>query len=262
MQAVARASSALRASALSHCAMGDAVLIELRPRVDAALCGAVAALPGWHVYHLHGAPRPEPVCGARQRFLGAHFPREYARGLLTYNRTSTGWWKPREWFNRILTNPRFWELFDRAYLLLFQIDAAFCPRPTYPIDHFLRYAFVGAPWRRTLPQCVDTQSCVGNCGLGLFRRSAARAALPHYHAQRAVRNFDLFLMRHLQERGIAPERVASAFSVETVMHNRSVVPFGVHNPYPHLTAAELRALEARCPPMTRLHNAYHSNLAK
>ena len=45
------------------------------------------------------------------------------------------------------------------------------------------------------------------------------------------------------------------------MLNRSVVPFGVHNPCPHLTAAELRALEVACPPMTRLHKAYRSNLA-
>ena len=44
------------------------------------------------------------------------------------------------------------------------------------------------------------------------------------------------------------------------MPNRSVVPFGVHDPYPHLTPAELRALEVACPPMTRLHNAYRSNL--
>ena len=55
-------------------------------------------------------------------------------------------------------------LFDGAYVLLFELDAALCPSPSRPIDSFKGFALVGAPWQGSKGCC--------NSGLSLWHRAS------------------------------------------------------------------------------------------
>ena len=65
-------------------------------------------------------------------------------------RADRGWWIPRSWFNDLVFSRSFWAApaFTAPHLLLFQVDAVFCPSPTVPLDAWVAqpYGFVGAPW--------------------------------------------------------------------------------------------------------------------
>ena len=64
----------------------------------------------------------------------------------------------------LATSSSFWRLFDGAYVLLFELDAALCPSPSRPIDSFKGFALVGAPW----------QGSKGCCNSGLRSQSSPR----------------------------------------------------------------------------------------
>ena len=52
------------------------------------------------------------------------------------HRADRGWWIPRSWFNDLVFLRSFWAApaFTAPHLLLFQVDAVFCPSPTVPLD--------------------------------------------------------------------------------------------------------------------------------
>jgi hypothetical protein len=243
--------------------MGDAILIEIRPQykiITRILTQAVHSLPqNWITHYWHGEMNNYKVDYVHNTFLNTTFPYEYALGKRSYKKKN--WWEARKWFNMILTNKKFWDSFVQSHLLLFQIDTAFCPTPTRSLDFFYNYTFVGAPWNSKQSQCRGVQNCVGNCGLALFHRKTIRNVLKYYHKQHVHRNFDIWLMNFMQHKNLAPARVAIQFSVET-SYDRSVVPFGVHNPFPHLNYSDLHHLSQRCQTMHTLHNSFSSNWGK
>ena len=53
--------------------------------------------------------------------------------------------RDRKWYNAMLLTSEFWASFTAPLLLLFEADVALCPRPTWPVESFSRFAFVGAP---------------------------------------------------------------------------------------------------------------------
>jgi hypothetical protein len=240
--------------------MGDAILIEIRsyqmPIVH-ALQGAVDALPKtWTVQYWHGDENIYYVPSVVNRHLNTTFPVQYKLGVRSQKKR--GWWATRKWFNDILTSKAFWDVFNQTHLLLFQSDTTFCAHPSAVFADFLQYTYVGAPWHPTKTQCKGIQNCVGNCGLALFNVRDIKQILPYYHRQIKFRNFDIWLMHGLQNKKLAPVQVALRFSVET-LYDRRIVPFGVHNPFPHLSSEDLHHLQGKCPEMQHLLNAFTSN---
>jgi hypothetical protein len=89
---------------------GDAVLIEIRPNVLNVLKNSLDALPQWTIHFWHSDQNIlETGELVDVRFVKTNisyvFPREYQSGINKQN--LKGWWKPREWYNNIITSPIF-----------------------------------------------------------------------------------------------------------------------------------------------------------
>lgn len=148
-------------------------------------------------------------------------------------------------YNELLKTPPLWRaLRERGVgkVLVFQTDTVLL-RSGAALEAFLRYDYVGAPWRPGLWRGCELFP-VGNGGLSL--RSVA--AMLHVTEKMAARvrmmgqlNEDYVLARLCAEAGFAvpPPEVAAAFSVETVHHPS---PLGLHKP--HLAHMPPRALDA------------------
>lgn len=240
--------------------MGDAILIEIRSHkisILNALQGAVKTLPStWTVQYWHGDDNNYDVPLVVKRHLNTTFPVQYKSGQRSQKKRE--WWASRKWFNDIITSTLFWDMFHKSHLLLFQTDTAFCAQSTALLSDFLQYTYIGAPWHSTKSQCKGIKNCVGNCGLALFNVRDLKYIIPYYHRQTKYRNFDIWLMHKLQTKNLAPLQVATRFSVET-LYDPSIVPFGVHNPFPHLRSTDLHHLAEKCPEMKYLHNTFTSN---
>ena len=176
---------------------GDAVLIELRPlhRTTTLLANVRLQLPAdrWLVHFRHGAGNAEPV-----RASPALAPAIAAGSLLLQQHRVGGklMTAPMAYkeYTAYLVSAEFWTSFSRQQLLLLEPDTVLCPSPSVPLQAFSRFAFVGAPWEqakevhraeyrknRGFPSwCFNLGSCVGNCGLSLWRRDVVAAVLTNY----------------------------------------------------------------------------------
>jgi hypothetical protein len=67
-------------------------------------------------------------------------------------------------YNKILTSLDFYNLIPTETLLVFQTDTIICSKYKDNINKFLKYDYVGAPWR-------DANGEVGNGGLALRKKS-------------------------------------------------------------------------------------------
>ena len=97
------------------------------------------------------------------------------------------------WYNRFLASPSFWSLFTEPWLLLFELDSAFCPNPTWPVGNFVAdpHVFWGAPWAHTIAS--NSHGLVGgNSGLSLWHRETLLNFSAELHAlARASRGFHI-----------------------------------------------------------------------
>jgi len=84
--------------------------------------------------------------------------------------------------NTIALDVEFWKSLKEDYILLFHADSALCNIATsgapYPIDFFLHFDYVGAPWDDD-PIVAGIQVWTGNGGLALRNRSLTIYCLEH-----------------------------------------------------------------------------------
>ena len=194
---------------------GDAVLVEPRPMVRAreSLLHARLALPvAWRVHAWCSSTNHReiaPLCASNVSCTNMDASHPNITAKWRKHRADRGWWIPRSWFNDLVFSRSFWAApaFTAPHLLLFQVDAVFCPSPTVPLDAWVAqpYGFVGAPWgvdqtnhsdagstcravhaavlryhkeRRSRPaEMAPPIRCVGNSGLSLWRRATVLRAL-------------------------------------------------------------------------------------
>ena len=75
-------------------------------------------------------------------------------------------------YNRLLLDHTFWLLFSRDKkdsVVLFESDSFLCSNPTFELEKFLNYGYIGAPWMR--------RPCK-SCKLTRLRHARNRIALP------------------------------------------------------------------------------------
>jgi hypothetical protein len=134
-------------------------------------------------------------------------------------------------YNSFCLSKELYNSIPTENILFFQIDTLL--RKPIP-DDYLKYAYVGAPWRPDLSWFHMTNG-IGNGGLSLRRKSYMLSIIENYNKN----NFEANNMCKMPEDiiiGMMCKKMnlpmptfqqASCFSVETVMNND---PIGIHKP--------------------------------
>jgi len=273
--------------------LGDAVLIEPRQWQSLALTllNVRAHLPAsWtlHLFTVNTTWMDQAAAGAHpalrrsidlrhlllhplpKRLLSVQAPQNHTTARGTAQRAFRD--RAKLAYNIFLASEEFWSIFNRRWLLLFEVDSVLCANPTWPLEHFIRSepssVFWGAPWKWN--HGMD----VGNSGLSLWRRdvmqnlSAEFEKFARLHKGPAPFAIDGGLHVFLEAmttkgklalRQHALKEDAAMFSVETsypkVSNNTQTgsvlyTPFGVHAPFKLIGTQGLKsfvALIRRCP---------------
>ena len=90
-----------------------------------------------------------------------------------------------------------------------------------PIDEFLQYDFIGAPWSKT-----KEGKLIGNGGLSIRKKSKTIEYLKTHEPEEGVWE-DIFFVKYLQDNQLPDILTAMEFSVEDIFYP---YPIGVHNP--------------------------------
>jgi len=118
----------------------------------------------------------------------------------------------QELISRFMTTLWLWEevLSPAEYVFVFQTDSIICSKSRRNINHFLKWDWIGAPWR-------SRKTVGGNGGLSLRRREAILEIL-RVEARRDGDDFeDVWFTKRLQKNGkkIAPRHEALKWSGES-----------------------------------------------
>ena len=242
---------------------GSAAIVELRDhaRLAAVVAQARTALPlDWivHVFHgprngdvvaSHGPLRAALRAGTVVQHKLAKASRDGGASKDHYGYSNAKDYAARTgWYNRLLGSPSFWRRFASEYVLIFELDAAFCDRPSAPLAAFLGYAYVGAPWKDCDAKARPSAKCVGNSGLSLWRAAPA-VELAARAPPQGREHVDRWASRGFRRRNasaVAPEVLAAKFSVETT-YAGGYTPFGVHAADRFLSGSNRDELLTRCP---------------
>ena len=176
---------------------GDAVLLELRslPRLPDVIGSARAALSEtWMVHFWHGPENHAGVRSSLQLAPAIASGMLKLRSLLEMLVASKALTLHKGTVPNLNKMARPIDLFLRSldffmapslthqWLLLFQVDVAMCPNPTFPLAHFTEQTYIGAPWGanengRYASWCWNLEECVGNTGFSLWHRETMVTAL-------------------------------------------------------------------------------------
>jgi hypothetical protein len=122
----------------------------------------------------------------------------------------------------------FWGKVKGIKALIFQTDSLLLRNG---IDEFLKYDYVGAPWRKP-----KENQWVGNGGLSLRTVSKMIEICENNPVTEQIWE-DIYFMKHMKGVGVADIENAMRFSMEDVF---SPNPLGVHNPIRHITSEQLK----------------------
>lgn len=122
----------------------------------------------------------------------------------------------------------FWRKVKGVKALIFQTDSLLLRNG---IDEFLKYDYIGAPWRKP-----KENQWVGNGGLSLRTVSKMIEICENNPVTEQIWE-DIYFMKHMKGIGIADIETAMRFSMEDVF---SPNPLGVHNPIRHITPEQLK----------------------
>lgn len=136
-------------------------------------------------------------------------------------------------YNSILTNVNFWEeLLYYNRVLIFQHDSKLLRSG---IENYLKYDYVGAPWKHI-------NLLGGNGGLSIRNPKLMRDVCNRYvYFEPIDGNEDIYFCKHLPSVGgvIAAKEEAMKFSVETIFYP---TPIGIHAPEKYLSEFELNII--------------------
>ena len=125
-------------------------------------------------------------------------------------------------YNQYLRTPEFWEQVRGKKVFTFQLDSILLRSG---IDEFLKYDYVGAPWRKP-----KEDSLVGNGGLSLRTKDVMIDICKNNPTEEVIWE-DIYFVKHLKGKGVPDVDTASKFSMEDVY---SPNPLGVHYPIKHI----------------------------
>lgn len=130
--------------------------------------------------------------------------------------------------SRYMETTEFWKQVKGTKTLIFQTDSLLLRSG---IDEFLKYDYVGAPWRKP-----KENQWVGNGGLSLRTVSTMIEICENNPVMEHILE-DIYFMKHMKGVGVADIETAMRFSMEDVF---SPNPLGVHNPIRHIGPEQLK----------------------
>jgi len=130
--------------------------------------------------------------------------------------------------SRYMESVEFWKQVKGTKALIFQTDSLLLRSG---IDDFLKYDYVGAPWRKP-----KENQWVGNGGLSLRTVSKMIEICENNPVTEDILE-DIYFMKYMEGNGVADIETAMKFSMEDVF---SPNPLGVHNPIRHIGPEQLK----------------------
>ena len=122
----------------------------------------------------------------------------------------------------------FWRKVKGKKALIFQTDSLLLRSG---IDEFLKYDYVGAPWRKP-----KENQWVGNGGLSLRTVDRMIEICENNPVNEQIWE-DIYFVKHMKGNRVASVETAMKFSMEDVF---SPNPLGVHNPIRHIGPEQLK----------------------
>lgn|SRR3990167_1295450 len=129
-------------------------------------------------------------------------------------------------YNNMLTDKKFWMNLSAEKILIFQHD---CKLLRHGIDRFLKFDYVGAPWK---VDHIDMEG--GNGGLSIRSRQKMIDVIEKFPFDASKHgNEDVYFCKHLPLVGgkLPNNQYATEFSVETVFYPK---PIGIHAAWRYL----------------------------
>ena len=128
-------------------------------------------------------------------------------------------------YNNLLVSEKFHSYIPTEIFLVFQTDTMICPEYKSYINDFLKYDYVGAPWKHL-------NNTIGNGGLSLRRKSKMLEIIKKCPYNEML-NEDLFFTKECPEidRYFPKWEDAKHFSTETIYEDKS---FGLHQLWQNL----------------------------
>jgi len=139
-------------------------------------------------------------------------------------------------YNKLCTSKKFYKDIQGENILIFQTDTCLCNNSPYKIDDFLKYDYIGAPWKDP-----KLKNKIGNGGLSLRKRSKMMDYIDKNPYKGG--NEDLYFSRN-KDFYFPSEEVASQFSTEAILNPKS---YGVHKPWINLSKKNLKKMIQSCP---------------
>ena len=216
-----------------------AVIIEPRTARQPALEFVVRNIldnlpPNWNILVFHGAENKDATAKFLETLSDTDKPRITLKdmGLTSMDINA---------YNSFMMSERLLDEIPTELFLIVQTDSMICSPGKGLLADFIKYDYVGAPWK--------DQNAVGNGGFSLRRKSVMRKVVEK--CDKAQHNEDGFFAGGCEGAAVqrpSPEE-AETFSVETIFNGKQA--FGVHKAWQHLPD-QADTLEGMCPGYKKL----------
>jgi hypothetical protein len=144
-------------------------------------------------------------------------------------------------YNRLILDTNFISKIPTETYLIFQTDSIINSRYKDLIYTFLKYDYVGAPWRN---------GEVGNGGFSLRKKSKSLEVTKRFNIPKDIDiHEDMYYSDGGNNLYKPPFELACLFSIETVY---SKVFFGVHGPWKHHDEKTVKEMCENCPGLSEL----------
>jgi hypothetical protein len=164
-------------------------------------------------------------------------------------------------YSTMFYHKNFYEYIPTETFLVFQTDSMILPKNKNKIYKFLKYDYVGAPWKETDGLLIDKSTSVGNGGLSLRKKSKMLKMLKYkklaidklaisnnyfgkYIAEDRFFNGYKDNIRKVINLKLPTLEEARDFSVEGIYNNN---PFGIHKFWIHLDVTDKNNLLKKYP---------------
>jgi hypothetical protein len=222
--------------------LGTAVIIEPRAAKQAALefviRNVVDNLPtNWNVLIFHGVENKEATTKFLETLSDTEKSRVSTKDIGLTNMDTNA-------YNSLMMSDRLLDAIPTELFLIIQTDSMICSPGKGLLENFVKYDYVGAPWRGQ-----EGEKAVGNGGFSLRRKSVMRKLVEK--CDKDGKNEDGFFAAGC-EGAVAkrpPPEEAEKFSVETIFKGKQ--PFAIHNAW-HYLRDKTDALDGMCPGYKKL----------
>ena len=140
-------------------------------------------------------------------------------------------------YNELLTSKEFYDNIPTKIFLIFQTDSVICNENVDLLDDFMKYDYVGAPWK----------DAVGNGGFSLRRKSKVLEIISK--CKRGNDNEDVYFANPCVSIFKPSMDNAKFFSTESIYSDKS---FGVHKPWAYLDKDKMEDKIKHCSPLKEL----------